>query len=585
MQDTHGACIQAFRGAIPKIQQVLHELIQEEKGRYETLISIVGEKDLKSIRDQYQRYIQEFRSTLSSYVSFRAEINTQFDHEILGRTYADIEQEYNQWPRKQVFTWSAHQTAEQMEREPKERRLGTLGHRYVGARHFERLRQVFFYMILTYQPINRSQDFIESAQGLLYGGNADSENLEKGVRELLYTYIRETFVMGICWLTQMYSFFLEHFEKHVRDVLLGAGGNFASLGMGHEKFLSYVRLEYHRVTRQMVCRAVEASKHARHAKMIYVAHNICNFLRLLSESFPPTILSDQKKTTTIADSNPLRLIFNTDTFLPASRNSETGNYIPAVKNTTQEIFSAVRGLLLQDITATFFANVVVDIQEYKSISIPNDLKKRLESMSNEEIAHLSQIDFDEHIRQLQLVYQKLIVLEDAGDEIENAIRLFDGKTGVPSAGKKGGQRNIASERRDRRHQEVMNKLYQVKSKEADAEASATTDEYIESLTRSELNDDESQLEAVANDPRSCEQHLNELFRKHDLEDLKLGFLHGDSLQMNQPKHPPKPTTKTASASKATVPKANIQQNLDPDYNADTKSSRTPRSTVHTGLCS
>ena len=585
MHDTHGACVQAFRGAIPKIQQVLHELIQEEKGRYETLIGIVGEKDLKSIRDLYQRYIQEFRSTLSSYVSFRAEINTQFDHEILGRTYADIEQEYNQWPRKQVFTWSAHQTAEQMEREPKERRLGTLIHRYVGARHFERLRQVFFYMILTYQPINRSQDFIESAQGLLYGGNTDSENLEKGVRELLYTYIRETFVMGICWLTQMYSFFLEHFERHVRDVLLGSGGNFASLGMGHEKFLSYVRLEYHRVTRQMVCRAVEASKHARHAKMIYVAHNICNFFRLLSESFPPTIQYDQKKTTAIADSSPLRLIFNTDTFLPASRNSETGNYIPAVKNTTQEIFSAVRGLLLQDITATFFANVVVDIQRYESMDIHNDLKKRLESMSNEEIAHLSQIDFDEHIRQLQLVYQKLTVLEDAGDEIENAIRLFDGKTGVPSAGKKGGQRNIASERRDRRHQEVMNKLYQVKSKEADAEASATTDEYIESLARSELNDDESQLEAISNDHRSCEQHLNELFRKHDLEDLKLGFLRGDSLQMNQPKHPLKAKTSIASAPKATVPKVSGQQNLDPDYNADTKSSRALGSTVAIDLCS
>lgn len=546
----------------------------------------MSEKDLKSIRDLYQRYIQEFRSTLSSYVSFRAEINNLFDHDVLGRTYAEIEQEYNQWPRKQVFMWSAHQTAEQMEREPKDRRMGTLAHRYVGARHFERLRQVFFYMILNYQPINRSQDFIESAQGLLYGGTTDSENLEKGVRELLYTYIRETFVMGICWLTQMYSFFLEHFERHVRDVLLGAGGHFASLSMGHEKFLSYVRLEYHRVTRQMVCRAVKASKHARHGKMIYAAHNICNFLRLLTESFPPTIQSDQKKTTAIADSNPLRLILNIDTFLPASRNSETGNYIPAVKNTTQEIFSAVRGILLQDITMTFFANVVVDIQRYESIDIPNALQKRLESMSNEEIAHLSQIDFDEHIRQLQLVYQKLTVLEEAGEEIEQAIRLFDGKTGVPPVGKKGGLKNIISERRDRRHQEVMNKLYQVKNNEADAEAAATTDEYIESLARPQQNPDEFQLETVANDSRSCEQHLNEFFWKHDLEDLKLGFLPGDSLQLNQPKHPPKPPTNIALASKPTVPKVKIpQQNLDPDYNADTISSRALRSTVYIDLCS
>ena len=576
-------CFQAFRSAIPKIQQVLHELIREEKGRYETLVSIVGEKDLKSIRDLYQRYIQNFRSTLSHYVSFRAEISSQFEHETFGRSYGQIEEEYDRWTRKQIFTWTAHQTAEQMARGPTERRLDTLMRRYVGARHFERLRQVFFYMILTYQPTDRQQDWIESAESLLYGGITDSENLEKGVRELLYTYIRETFIMGICWLTQMYSFFLEHFEGHVRSVLLGPNGEFASLSMGHEKFLSYVRLEYHRVTRQMVCRAVEASKHARHAKMIYAAHNMCNFLRLLVESVPPTIQSDQKKVNATAESNPLRLIFNTDTFLPASRNSQTGNYIPAVKNTTHEIFAAVRGLLLQDITMTFFSNVVVDIQRYESIDIPNALQKRLERMSNKEIAHLSQIDFDQHIQELQSVYEKLIVLEDAGEEIENAIRLFDGKPAPPSAGKKAGQKNLTLEKRDRRHQEIMHKLYQVKSKEEDAETEPTTDESIDSLRRPNQDEDEFQLELISNDSRSCEQYLVDLYRKHDMEDLKLGFLPGDALQVNKPKFPPRPTTNSASASSVTLPKTNQQQNFDPDYNADAKSSKSRRAASNIDL--
>ena len=58
--------------------------------------------------------------------------------------------------------------------------------------------------------------------------------------------------MGFCWLTRTHSFLVDYFEQHVSSVLLRPDGAFAALALGHEKFLSYLHLEYHRTTRAMI---------------------------------------------------------------------------------------------------------------------------------------------------------------------------------------------------------------------------------------------------------------------------------------------------------------------------------------------
>ncbi|CAF1671430.1 unnamed protein product, partial [Rotaria magnacalcarata] len=522
--------IKAFRSAIPKIQQVLQELVYEQDKRYHILMNLVEEKDLKAIREIYQRYIRTFRSTLSDYIAFRAEINTLFDMETYGRTYAQIEEEYNKWSRRIQLVWPAHQTTAQMIKEPFERRLYSLPLRYIGARHFERIRQVFFYMILTYQPASHELNWIESAQGLLYGANADNENLEKSTRELLYTYIRETFHMGICWLTQIYSFLLEHFERQVNDVLLSPTGEFALLATGHEKFLSLARLEYHQTTRRMLRHAVEASKHARYAKMAYAAHSISHYLRILVESFPPTIQTAQKKEIPVAETNLRRLIYNNETFLPEIRNSETASYLPATRNTTNELYSAMRGLLLQDITANFFANVVIEVQRYESIYIKNSLQQRIDQMSNEEIARMSQIDVEEHLREFQTTYDKLTSLEDACEETEHACQLFDGKILVDFASKNDTTKNIFREKRNCCHRDIMNKFYQVKPKNDDAEIKATDIQF-----NAFQDEDEYQLKILNGDHLACPKYLLQLYRDDDLKDLEYGFLPGEHFQSHQQK--------------------------------------------------
>jgi hypothetical protein len=204
----------------------------------------------------------------------------------------------------------------------------------------------------------------------------------------------------------MYSFLLDHFEQHVTGVLLNPESKFAHLAIGHAKFLSYVRLKYHRTTRKFIRQAVEAVRYARYAKMEYVSHNICHYLRILVESFPRNIKNNQINETPLAEKDPLRLIFHSGSFLPENRKPQTGDYLPATSNVVYDIFTTTRGLLLHDITINFFANVVANIQRYNTIIIPNALRDRINKMPNKELAHMCHVDLNENIEEFQIVYEK-----------------------------------------------------------------------------------------------------------------------------------------------------------------------------------
>ena len=230
------------------MQQTLRELVDKQNRHYETMADVVAGKDVDAVRELYNRFITSFRSTLTEYVTCRAEVFSIFPHDTYARSYDQIEEEYVRWSRRHALTWSAYQTAEELANRSHKGCLSSLTSSYIGGRHFKRLRDVFFYMILTYEPPNMTRDLIERFQALLYGVTADHANLEKALREVLYVYMQKTFAIGLCWLTQMYTFLIDHFQEHVMEVLLKPGKEFATLAIGHEKFLSYVRLEYHRST-------------------------------------------------------------------------------------------------------------------------------------------------------------------------------------------------------------------------------------------------------------------------------------------------------------------------------------------------
>ncbi|CAF3414904.1 unnamed protein product [Rotaria sp. Silwood2] len=453
-------------------------------------------------------------------------------------------------------------------------------------------------MILSHEALNRERDWFESSQSLLYSGVSDYENTEKAVRESLFTLIRETFLIGICWLTQMYTFLSDHFANHVKSALLNT--KFSHLEE-HIKFLSLVDLEYHTVTRKFIRNAVTAIKHARYGKMAYAVHNICGTLKNLVSSFShmdmiiqnnnenenndsdgfgntmikvaqdviPKIASGVNPVTAIAASaitaatghkNPLNLIYATGKFLTNDRNPQTVNYLPQTRDTVSELYTAVRGQLLHDITTNFFANLVLEIQQYKSISIENSLQNRLNRMSDKDIAHMANIEIESSRQKVINNHENIIRLEQARDAIEDAIVLINNKNidsntfemNDDSDNVKKRIRATHEHTRSKRLRDIEKKLktrqrYKKNRKQTNTNRSVNQHSSLnvidddkdisinlnsdEDNNDDETSENEDEHELMRYDDKtSSETYLLGIFRKHDQEDLELGFLTGDSLK-------------------------------------------------------
>ena len=122
--------------------KTVDRLIQESNLKRKKALSNLKQQDPKAIRSVYLSYIEEFRKTISNYAAYRAEINHMFPLKEYGRTYEEIETEYNAWSRKQPLTWRAYLSAEQLKQIPGKTGLETLNSHYVGAYHFGRLQEV-----------------------------------------------------------------------------------------------------------------------------------------------------------------------------------------------------------------------------------------------------------------------------------------------------------------------------------------------------------------------------------------------------------------------------------------------------------
>ncbi|CAF2777007.1 unnamed protein product [Rotaria sp. Silwood2] len=134
--------LRAFRAALPGLQDTINRLIRKYSDEFETELFNLEQQDPRTVRNNYQKYIEAFRVTISDYAAYRAEVNELFPLDEYGRTYQEIENEYNNWNRKQLLTWCAYLSAEQLKHNSNGQILAALDLRYIGARHFERLRQV-----------------------------------------------------------------------------------------------------------------------------------------------------------------------------------------------------------------------------------------------------------------------------------------------------------------------------------------------------------------------------------------------------------------------------------------------------------
>ncbi|CAF1296725.1 unnamed protein product, partial [Rotaria sordida] len=227
--------LKSFRSALPKLREKIQDELDKAQCQYDEEQERYKLLDPRALRDTYKNYIRDFHKILCQYAGYRSEIDFIFTLERYGQTYEEIENSYNEWPRKKTVTWRAYLSVNDLKRlHPDEREL--INARYVGCRHFVRLHNLFSYMILNFKPREPTRDWIESAASLLASSTTDFDDLEKAVRDILRTLIRETSLMGICWLTQ-----IDQKYPMLRD---------------HYIFLNAVDLEYHIVVRTMIHDAI-----------------------------------------------------------------------------------------------------------------------------------------------------------------------------------------------------------------------------------------------------------------------------------------------------------------------------------------
>ncbi|CAF1505633.1 unnamed protein product, partial [Didymodactylos carnosus] len=288
--------LKSFRLALPKLQTIIQDHLQNSTLKYDAAVRKLTQQDPNTVRDCYRKYIDDFRRTLQIYIAQKGEIFTAFPVDKSAITYHQLESEYNNnWKRRYQLDWRAHLTYEQMEKKLRSKMqtdqehnglLITLNSKLNGSRHFERLRRIFSYMILSFKPERPSDDLIETAEAHIYGGLSDYENLPKAVREIVLKLINETFLLGICWLTQMFAFIADMFAKNVKKHLLC---NKHGQLKGHYKFLYAVDFEYHEIIRTLMRDAICFIKQARNCYTSYITHDLTLRLKKLTFSIPPEI--------------------------------------------------------------------------------------------------------------------------------------------------------------------------------------------------------------------------------------------------------------------------------------------------------
>ncbi|CAF0886983.1 unnamed protein product [Adineta ricciae] len=549
---------QAFRNAIPELLQTVDRLIQQSNLKHKKALSNLKQQDPKAVRGVYLNYIEEFRKTISNYAAYRAEVNNMFPLNEYGRTYEEIEMEYNEWNRKQPLTWRAYLSSEQLKQIPGKKELEALNSRYVGAYHFGRLQEVFSYMVRSHGTLDRESDWFESSQSLLYGVISDNKNTEKAIRESIFTLIRETFLIGVCWLTQMYAFLTDHFSSHVKSALLDR--KFPDL-QDHVKFLSLVDLEYHGVTRTFIRNAVTAIRQERYLRMVYVTYDLCETLKKLVKSFSSmanTIENNHDNDNADDDQDNERL---GEQILNSAKDAVSK--IVTGTNPGMAIATSVASHLCADKTSKTNGYVqprdkvahlylTIQIQGYKSKSIENSLQNRLQHMSDRNVARMANINIKRSRQEVFDAREEVDQLEETRDSIENVKSLLDneymnGKRLNANSDKNRRIRVVVANKRDRELHDIEKKLkiqerhkrktkqntqHQVDDQvstfdtiENDKEFSIESDLDEDSMSE---NEDEHELMQY-DDKTSSETYLLGIFRAHDEEDLRLGFLEGDSL--------------------------------------------------------
>ncbi|CAF4381314.1 unnamed protein product [Rotaria sp. Silwood2] len=520
--------LKSFRSALPKLRAKIQDELDKARRQYD---------------EDQERY--------------KSEIDFIFPLDRCGQTYEEIETAYNEWNRKKTVTWRAYLSVNDLKQQfPDEHE--TINVRYVGGRHFVRLHNLFSYMILHCKPREPTRDWIESAASLLAAGTTDFDDLEKAVRDILRTLLRETFLMGICWLTQMYSYLLDVFRINVKRYLL-SNQKYPTL-RDHNIFLNAVDLEYHIMVRTMIRDAIRLIRDYRQSTSAYAHYDIMKRMSKLMFSVPREIeheafnqpidgifissTNNTCRTATLADIfksiSPHKLleqIYGSESFLTNKRDPYTCSHHENARRTIKELYTASCGRLLEEIRSSFNTYVVMRIHNFdrfcreRHSDNPNriPLSTRIDRMTERQIAEMSNLCFDEINDAFHKSIEKIQALNEALLFINNAITEMNSGKRVQSEQRRSHMENINL--KSTKHAEYMHKKQETVENRhrrqylSQSSYNRSTDESNETLN--ENTHDEEQKLMTHRDPTSASEFLREIYDKHDKEDLKYGFLEND----------------------------------------------------------
>ncbi|CAF1517057.1 unnamed protein product [Rotaria sordida] len=446
--------------------------------------------------------------------------------------------------------------------------LNTLDCPLAGARHFHRLEQVFKAMIYTFKPRQLTRGEIETAESHIAYSISTGENLEKATRELVRSLIRDTFLIGICWLTQMYIFLCDMLQNDVTKYLLFTANQYPQL-RNHFRFLHCVELSYHKTVRTGVRESLQLIKLARNASTSYITHDLTINIKKLAYSIPTEIkhkeldglnrrmtmsMNDHivqvNNQTTGADIferiSPAKIqsyLYASESYLTADRNPQTANHHDHGQRVILEMYSAVRGQLIQIIIAAFNTSLLIKLHEFDTIRPDiNSLYGRLMGMSDQQIVRMANVKFDEIRKELDKIEAEIIDLENVRFYIDKAMKQSISGGNISAAASDNLQHD-SEEENNARKQQLRKKRKHIekelgKLRTIDHETNAIEEQHDESNG----SDDEEMEDYVSQLIRSrskieANQLLANIYKEEDSQDMEAAFLKGDSLDAD--KHVPK----------------------------------------------
>ncbi|CAF2925581.1 unnamed protein product [Rotaria sp. Silwood2] len=550
--------LKSFRSALPKLREKVQDELDKARCQYNENQERYKLLNPRFLRDTYRNYIHDFHKILCQYSSYKSEIDFIFPLDQCGQTYEEIETAYNEWSRKKTVTWRAYLSVNDLKQKfPDED--GNINARYVGCRHFVRLHNLFSYMILNFKPREPTRDWIESASSLLAAGTTDFDDLEKAVRDILRTLLRETTLMGICWLTQMYSFLLDMFRIHVKYYLL-SDQKYPML-RDHNIFLNAVDLEYHIIVRTMIRDAIRLIRDYRQSASAYAHYDIMKRMSKLMFSIPREIeheafnqpvdgifvrnsSNNTYTTASLADifkaippHKLLEQIYGSESFLTSKRDPYSCSHHANARRTIKELYTASCGRLLEEIRSSFNTYVVMRIHNFDRFSVerhsdnPNriPLSRRIDFMTEQQISEMSNFGFDEINEACHASIEKIQALNEALLFINSAINEMNSVQRVQSE-----QRQTRMEKvnlKSTKYAEYMRKKQEAVENHhqrryiCQRSHNRSVDESNE--TSSDYTLDDEQMLTTYRDAESASEFLREIYDKHDKEDLKYGFLEND----------------------------------------------------------